>query len=55
MDKTTEDNNIKEQQDKKDSFTDWEPLDLKLKPGAKDWITKDYRDEIFDERYNNSK
>ena len=42
--------------DKKDSFDDWKPLDLGgLKPGTKDWITKDYQDEILDEKFKNSK
>ncbi len=33
---------------KKTSFDDWKPLDLGgLKPGANDWITKDYIDEMI--------
>ena len=35
---------------KKSSFDDWKPLNLGgLKPGAKDWITKDYIDEMIGE------
>ena len=35
---------------KKSSFRDWKPVSLGgLKPGAKDWITKDYIDEMVRE------
>ena len=35
---------------KRTSFDDWKPISLgKMKPGAKDWITKDYIDEMITE------
>jgi hypothetical protein len=34
---------------KKSSLDDWKPLNLRLKPGAKDWISKDYIDEMITE------
>ena len=56
MDETTIDNNLKNQFHDKNSFNDWKPLNLGgLKPGAKDWITKDYQEEILDEKFKNSK
>ncbi len=37
-------------QKKNDSFDDWKPFSVgSLKPGAKDWIAKDYQDELLDE------
>ena len=52
MDKVNKDNKPKGQAVKKDSFDDWKPLNLGgLKSGAKDWVTKDYRDEMMNELY----
>lgn len=41
-------------QKKNDSFDDWQPLSVGgLKPEAKDWISKDYQDEMLSTSYNN--
>lgn len=40
-------------QKKNDSFDDWKPFSVgSLKADAKDWLSKDYQDELLDESYD---
>ena len=46
------DDYFENQINKENSLENWEPVSLGgLKPGAADWITKDYQDEMLGSAY----